>query len=223
MAETNPNTLHPTPSHPAALEILQVKPKFFAQASSFRTWLHAHHATAGELQVGFHKVGSGKPSITYSQALDEALCFGWIDGMRRSLGASSYTIRFTPRRPDSIWSTVNVGHVRRLTAAGRMAPAGLAAFRKRDPAKTAVYSFENAPHSFAPAYVRAFRKNARAWAYFEGEAPWYRRTATWWVMSARKEETRERRLTVLIASSAKGRRAPGFIVGARERQATASR
>ena len=200
-----------------------MKPTFFSTASAFRRWLDAHHSTARELLVGFHKVGSGKPSLTYPEALDAALCFGWIDGMRTSRGATSYTIRFTPRRRGSIWSTVNLRHVRRLTAAGLMAPAGLAAFRERDKRRTKLYSFENRPRALAPAYARRFKANRRAWTWYEAQAPWYRRTAAWWVMSARQEATQLRRLAALIASSAGGRKAPGFIPDAKERRAARTR
>ena len=195
------------------------KPTFFPRASSFRQWLQRHHATRRELLVGFHKVGSGKPSLTYPEALDVALCFGWIDGVRTSLGPTSYTIRFTPRRPDSTWSTVNLRHVRRLTAAGLMAPAGLKAFRERTRERTGLDSFENRPRALAPAYARSFKANRRAWAWFEGQAPWYRRTASWWVMSAKKEETRLRRLATLIASCAKRLKIPPLMPTAQERRA----
>ncbi len=193
------------PSRPPA-------PVYFEQPTAWRAWLARHHATARELVVGFHKVGSGKRSITYPEALDEALCFGWIDGVRTSLGATSYTIRFTPRRPGSIWSAVNLRHVARLTAAGRMHASGLKTFRERDVEKTRRYSFENQPVPFDAAATRKFKENGKAWAWFAAQAPWYRRTAQWWVMSAKKPETRERRLATLIASSARGAKAPPFIL-----------
>jgi uncharacterized protein YdeI (YjbR/CyaY-like superfamily) len=187
-------------------------PTYFKTAPDFRAWLERHHASSRELLVGFHKVGSGKPSITYPEALDEALCFGWIDGRRTSLGATSYTIRFTPRRKDSIWSAVNLRHVARLTAEGRMHAAGLKAFRDRDVEKTRRYSFENRPLPFDAAATRRFKADAKAWAWFSKQAPGYRRTAQWWVMSAKREETRARRLAILIASSARGVKAPPFIL-----------
>jgi uncharacterized protein YdeI (YjbR/CyaY-like superfamily) len=196
-----------------------VKPTFFPRASSFRQWLQRHHATARELLVGFYKVGSGTPSITYPEALDAALCFGWIDGVRTARDATSYTIRFTPRRRDSVWSVVNLRHVRRLTAAGLMAPAGLRTFRERDRARSGLYSFENRPRALAPAYARTFKANRRAWAWFEAQAPWYRRTMAFWVMSAKQEQTRLRRLAALIASSAKGSKVPQLIPAANERRA----
>jgi len=194
-----------------------MKPTFFTTAARFRAWLHRHHAAKRELLVGFHRVASGRPSMTYPQALDAALCYGWIDGIRRSLGAASYTIRFTPRKRDSIWSAVNVRHVARLEAAGLMQPAGLKAFRERDRAKAQRYSFENRPRRLDPASTRTFKANPRAWAHFTAQAAWYRRTAVWWVMSAKREETRARRLATLIASSAAGRRAPPFNVAAKDR------
>jgi uncharacterized protein YdeI (YjbR/CyaY-like superfamily) len=200
-----------------------MNPTFFKTATLFRTWLDRHHATHRELLVGFHKVGTGKPSITYPQALDAALCFGWIDGIRRRLDADSYTIRFTPRKRDSIWSAVNIRHVARLQADGLMQPAGLKAFRERDRTKARLYSFENRPRRLEAAYAMTFRANRRAWAWFEAQAPSYRRSATWWVMSAKREETRARRLAVLIASSAKGAKAPPFILGPEDRTTAARR
>ena len=200
-----------------------MNPTFFKTATLFRTWLDRHHATHRELLVGFHKVGTGKPSITYPQALDAALCFGWIDGLRRSLDADSYTIRFTPRKRDSIWSAVNVRHVARLQAEGLMQPAGLKAFRERDRTKAKLYSFENRPRRLEAAYAQKFKANRRAWAWFEAQAPWYRRSAAWWVMSAKREETRARRLAALIANSAKGAKAPPFILGPEDRAIAARR
>jgi len=194
-----------------------VQPRFFSSAKQFRAWLESHHATERELLVGFHKVGSGKASVTYPEALDAALCFGWIDGIRRSLGADSYTIRFTPRKRDSIWSAVNLRHVKRLTAAGLMQAPGLEAFRERDRAKSRRYSFENRPRALDAAATRHFKAHTRAWRWFAGQAPGYRRTAQWWVMSAKQPETRRRRLAALIASSARGMKAPPFIVAREER------
>ena len=200
-----------------------MKPRFFARVASFRQWLHEHHAARGEILVGFHRIGSGRASMTYPEALDAALCYGWIDGLRKSLDASSYTIRFSPRKPDSIWSAVNLRHVARLRAAGLMQPAGLAAFLKRDKEKSKRYSFENRPRRLDPASTRAFKANVRAWAWFAAQAPGYRRTATWWVMAAKREETRTRRLEVLIASAAAGRKAPPFILAAKDRAAAGLR
>lgn len=180
------------------------KPKFFKSPTEFRKWLDKNHAGEKELLVGFHKKASSKPSITYPEALDEALCFGWIDGVRRSLGEVSYTIRFTPRKPKSIWSNVNVRHVERLKKLGRMAPPGLAAYALRTPERTGVYAFENSPHQLAAAYEKKFRANKKAWQFFEQQPPSIKRTCIFWVMNAKQEETRVRRLDNLIESSAKG-------------------
>ncbi len=146
--------------------------------------------------------------MTYTQALDEALCFGWIDGVRRRVDANSFSQRFSPRRSRSIWSRVNIRHVERLIEAGRMTEAGLAAFQARDEQRTGVYSFEQRSIELAPAYRRTFRANRAAWDYFQGEAPYYRRTSTYWVMSAKREETRARRLATLVACSARRTRIP---------------
>jgi uncharacterized protein YdeI (YjbR/CyaY-like superfamily) len=184
-----------------------MKPRFFATPARFRAWLEKHHARAPELLVGFHKVGSGQPSLTWPQAVDEALCFGWIDGVRRSLGADSYVIRFTPRRPGSNWSLINVRKVGALTRAGKMRPAGRAAFAARRAERTGRYSFEQrkAP-KFTAAQLRRFRANQAAWGWFQACPPGYRRVATHWVVSAAKPETRERRMGILIADCARGLR-----------------
>ena len=185
-----------------------MSPTFFRAPADFRQWLERNHDTAPELWVGFHKKGSGKPSITWPQSVDEALCFGWIDGVRKSIDADSYVIRFTPRRPRSIWSLVNVKRVEELTKLGRMTPAGLRAFEARDPARSGVYSFEQRKESMtlAPPYEAKLRANRKAWAFFQSQAPYYRRMASLYVMSAKKEETRLRRLATLIEDSAKGQR-----------------
>lgn len=180
-----------------------MKPKFFSSPEKFREWLEKNH-DRDELLLGFHKKASGKKSITYPEALDEALCFGWIDGVRRNLDETSYTIRFTPRKPKSIWSLVNVRHVERLTKEGRMAEPGQKAYARRDPKRTGIYAFENAPREFSPEYEKKFRANKSAWEFFQTEPPSIRRTCIFWVMSAKKEETRLRRLDQLIDSSAKG-------------------
>jgi uncharacterized protein YdeI (YjbR/CyaY-like superfamily) len=180
-----------------------MKPRFFEGPSEFRAWLEEHHGRAAELLVGFYKRGSGKPSMTWPESVDEALCFGWIDGVRRSLGAESYTIRFTPRRARSIWSAVNIGRVAELEKLGRMWPSGRAAFEARAAARSAVYAYEQKKTAaLAPAQEKKLRANAKAWRFFQAQAPWYRRTAVHWVVSAKKEETRERRLTTLIDDSA---------------------
>ncbi len=153
--------------------------------------------------MGFAKKGSGRAGLTYPEALDEALCFGWIDGVRRSVDAERYTIRFTPRKPTSVWSAVNIARARELVAAGRMAPAGNAAFERRDEKRARLYSYERARVRLDHEYERTFRRNARAWSFFQAQPPWYRRTSTWWVMSAKREETRNRRFASLLDFSAR--------------------
>jgi uncharacterized protein YdeI (YjbR/CyaY-like superfamily) len=180
-------------------------PLFFATPVQFRKWLEKNHPTATELWVGYYKKATGKPSITWPEAVDEALCFGWIDGIRKSIDDESYMNRFTPRRATSIWSRVNIGRVAALTAEGRMRPAGLAAFEKRK--KTGVYSFEQAERpGLDAAAEKEFRKHRKAWSWFQQQAPWYQRTAGFYVMSAKKPETRARRLARLIADSDAGQR-----------------
>ena len=182
-------------------------PVFFDDPSAFRAWLEEHHTRETELLVGFWKKGSGRASIDWPESVDEALCFGWIDGVRRSLGEESYTIRFTPRKTGSIWSKRNVERVAALVEEGRMRPAGLAAFEARSEARTGIYSHEREQAAeFSAAQLRAFRANRRAWKFFESQPPSYRRTATHWVVSAKREATRERRLAQLIEDSAAGLR-----------------
>ena len=181
-----------------------MEPRFFTSPEKFRQWLEKNHDRANELLLGFHKKDSGKKSITYPQALDEALCFGWIDGVRKRLDETSYTIRFTPRKPRSIWSNVNVRHVERLQKDGRMAEPGLKAYALRDPKRTGIYAFENRPKEFSPEFEKKFRANKRAWQFFQNEPPSIRKVCVFWVMSAKKEETQLRRLAQLIARSAQG-------------------
>ncbi len=173
-------------------------------ADEFRAWLEANHDSATELEVVFYKRASGKPSMTWSESVDQALCFGWIDGVRRGRDDESYTIRFTPRRPGSNWSKINVEKVAKLTEAGLMRPAGVAAFERRRDDRTGVYSFENEAELSAE-YEARLRANRAAADYFDSRPPWYRRTAIHLVMSAKREETRERRLEQLIEDSAAGR------------------
>jgi uncharacterized protein YdeI (YjbR/CyaY-like superfamily) len=182
------------------------EPVFFATPEEFRAWLDAHHADETELLVGFWKRGTGKPSMTWPESVDEALSFGWIDGVRRSLGDEAYTIRFTPRKPRSNWSAVNVRRVEELTREGRMRPAGLKAFEARSADRTAIYAYENRPADLDGEYADEFRANQAAWDFWQAQAPWYRRNASYWVTSAKKEETRRSRLATLIADSAAGRR-----------------
>jgi uncharacterized protein YdeI (YjbR/CyaY-like superfamily) len=182
------------------------EPTYFATAAEFRAWLEERHATEPELLVGFHKKGSGLPSMTWPEAVDQALCFGWIDGVRRSLGETSYTIRFTPRRARSIWSAVNTKRARELREQGLMHPAGIAAFEARSEERSNIYSFEQRGAVELSAEDSAsFQANAAAWAFFQARPPSYRKAAIWWVISAKREETKQRRLATLIADSAEGR------------------
>jgi len=181
-----------------------MEPKFFRNGKEFRNWLQKNYQTKTELIVGYYKTSSGKPSITWPESVDQALCFGWIDGRRTSIDESSYQIRFTPRKPSSIWSKVNIQKVKELTEAGLMTEAGLAAFEKRSESKSAVYSFEKEPGELPLEMKKQFKANKKAWKYFEGLAPSYRRTSIHWVTSAKGEATRQRRLQQLINDSEKG-------------------
>jgi uncharacterized protein YdeI (YjbR/CyaY-like superfamily) len=190
---------------------------FFATPEEFRAWLDAHHDSAAELWVGFRKVGTGRPSITWPQAVDQALCYGWIDGLRKGIDAESYRIRFTPRRPTSIWSAVNVARVEALRAEGLMTPAGLAAYERRRADRTGVYSFERREAAaFTPEQEAEFRADTKAWEYFCAQPPGYRKVATHWVVSAKRAETQARRLATLIADSAAGRRLANLTSPARK-------
>ena len=182
-------------------------PTFFPTAADFRRWLASHAATATELLVGFHKVGSGQPSMTWSESVDEALCFGWIDGVRKRIDDASYSIRFTPRKAGSIWSAINIAKMERLQAEGRMTPAGLAAFERRTAARSKVYSYEqDAPAELKPDELRAFKRNKAAWRYFETAPPGYRQQMLHRICNAKRPETRAARLDKLIAASAAGQR-----------------
>jgi uncharacterized protein YdeI (YjbR/CyaY-like superfamily) len=179
-----------------------VKPRFFPIPANFRAWLETHHADTPELWVGFYKRDSGKPSITWQESVDEALCFGWIDGLRKSLGDDGYMIRFTPRKPGSNWSAVNLKRAAGLVAAGRMSPAGLKEFHQRK--KSRVYSYEQRKAAnLEPAHQRQFRASQQAWAFFRSRPPWYQRLATYWVVTAKRPETRLKRLATLIDFSAR--------------------
>lgn len=180
--------------------------RYFTSPAAWRGWLAKNHGGKTELWVGFHKRATGKPSLTWPQAVEQALAFGWIDGLRQSVDAERYRIRFTPRKPGSNWSAINVRTAERLIETGEMAPAGKAAFEARLAHRTAVYSFEQRQEAkLPPAMQRALRANAEAWAFFQAQPPWYRRTAAFWVTSAKKEETRELRFAQLLESSAAGR------------------
>jgi uncharacterized protein YdeI (YjbR/CyaY-like superfamily) len=181
-----------------------MRPKAFASQREFRTWLQANHASTGELLVRCYKVHAREKGLTYRQALDEALCFGWIDGVRRSVNQDSFSQRFTPRRLRSKWSAVNIRRVKELEAEGRMHEAGLRAWAERDTGNSRRYSSEEKPSRLDPASARAFRASPQAWKFFQAQAPWYQRTSIFWVMDAKKEETRARRLAELIARSARG-------------------
>jgi len=179
-------------------------PTFFAKQSDFRKWLQKNHTRKTELLVGFYKVGSGKPSISWSQSVDEALCFGWIDGVRKSIDKESYQIRFTQRKPASIWSTINIRKIKELRKQGLMQPAGLASFEKRTARKSGIYSYENDEIPFTPQFEKKFKENKKAWKYFQSLAPSYRKVSTHWVMRAKQELTKIKRLNELIADSAAG-------------------
>jgi uncharacterized protein YdeI (YjbR/CyaY-like superfamily) len=187
-------------------------PRFFATAADFRRWLEVHHETAPEFLVGFWKKACGKPSIDWPEARDAALCFGWIDGIRKSLGEDAYTIRFTPRRTGSIWSNVNVARYEALTAEGKMTPAGVRAYEENK-GRQGVYAYENALKELTAAETAAFRKNKAAWDDWEARAQGYRRVVLHWVSSAKKPETRARRLATLIEDSAAGRKIAGYDIG----------
>lgn len=182
-----------------------MKPKYFATPGEFRAWLEKHHSSESELWVGFHKKGSGTPSITWPESVDQALCFGWIDGIRKSIDEDRYMIRFTPRKPKSNWSTVNIKRVAELTKLGLMNEAGLKVFNAREAKRE--YSYEQTRATpFSPQLEKAFRAQKKAWAFFEAQPPGYRKTLMFWVMSAKREETQRSRLEKLIEASAAGKR-----------------
>ena len=178
-----------------------MKPIYFPSPAAFREWLEGHHSSSDELWVGFYKKATGKPSLTWSESVDQALCFGWIDGLRKSVDGGRYKIRFTPRRPGSYWSAINVKKVADLTASGLMRPAGDRAYAARTPEKTERYSFEQQQVAFTEEQLTALQANAKAWAFFESQPAGYRKMATWWVISAKREDTRNRRLATLISDS----------------------
>lgn len=179
---------------------------FFKDQWAFRQWLEENHQTATALMVGFYKVGSGKKSMTWPESVDQALCFGWIDGIRKSIDAESYTIRFTPRKKNSIWSAVNIKKVEELTAAGLMKPAGLLAFSYKKDERSRVYSHENALEELMPAFETMFKNDAKAWTFFQNQASSYRKQLIHWVMSAKQEKTKQDRLQKLIDISHKQER-----------------
>jgi uncharacterized protein YdeI (YjbR/CyaY-like superfamily) len=181
-----------------------MKLKSFASSRAFRVWLEKHHRTSKELLLRCYRVHAKHRGLTYREALDEALCFGWIDGVRRSVDGDSFCTRFTPRKPKSKWSAVNIRRAQELEVEGRMQEPGRTAFRARDRSNSRRYSFEERPSTLNQPAEKQFRANRPAWRFFQAQAPWYRRTTTFWVMDAKREETRARRLAALIASCAKG-------------------
>lgn len=183
-----------------------MKPIFFKTPLDFRKWLEKNHDKETELFVGFYKTGSGRQSITWPESVDQALCFGWIDGVRKSIDEESYMIRFTPRKKNSIWSAVNTRKIEELKEKGLMMPAGLEAFRHRKEERSSVYSFENKDKGLDADSVKKFKANKKAWDFFQAQAPSYIRAASWWVVSAKKEETKSKRLQQLIEDSLKGKR-----------------
>jgi len=182
-------------------------PIFFATPADFRRWLRSNHENTRELWVGFYRKATGRPSITWPESVDEALCVGWIDGLRKTIDEQSYRIRFTPRKPTSTWSAVNIGRVKELTRQGRMRPAGLQAFERRTEKKSGIYANENRHAAvLSKADEKTLRAHPTAWKFFQRQPAGYRKMATWWVMSAKRAETRQKRLDALIADSAAGRR-----------------
>jgi uncharacterized protein YdeI (YjbR/CyaY-like superfamily) len=182
--------------------------RFFKTPSDFRKWLEAHHATTPELWVGFYKRNSGKPSLTWPESVDEALCFGWIDGIRKSVDEESYTIRFSPRRPTGTWSAVNIRRAEELEREGRMRSAGRQAFEARKENRSGIYSYEQRSPELPEPYQTRLRSNQAAWDFYSAQSPSYRKTVNWWVLSAKKEQTRLSRLQTLIEDSARGRDVP---------------
>ena len=192
------------------------EPRFFKSAAIFRRWLERNHDTAVELLVGFHKVTSGKPSMTWPESVEQALCFGWIDGVRRGLDEVSYTIRFTPRKKSSTWSNVNIKKAQELIKAGLMMEAGLRAFEARSENKSGKYSYEQPAVELTEPYATTLRKNKQASKFFEAQATSYRRAVSWWIIGAKQEATRSRRLELLIKCSLEGKRIPQFVSSRRK-------
>ena len=183
-----------------------MKPRFFETSAAFREWMEKYHDKVDELVVGFYKRGSLRPSVTWPESVDVALCFGWIDGVRKRVDEESYTIRFTPRRAGSIWSAVNIRRVKQLIENGAVHPAGLKAFETRDEARANLYSYERATAKLSEADEQRLRANKKAWKFFSEQPPSYRRVAAHWVVSAKQQATRAKRLKKLIAASAQQKR-----------------
>jgi uncharacterized protein YdeI (YjbR/CyaY-like superfamily) len=188
------------------MTVSEHSPKFFKTPSSFRRWLAANHAKSKELWVGFYKKGSGKPSIDWPESVDEALCFGWIDGVRKKVDTDSYKIRFSPRKPSSIWSAVNIRNAERLIKEKRMQPAGLKAHEARKEYRSGIYSYEQRSPELVEPYLGKLKRNKAAWKFFQAQPPSYRKMMNWYIVSAKQEETRLKRLGKLIEESAQGRR-----------------
>ena len=180
------------------LFLMDQMPKFFSTPAEFREWLQENYHTETELVVGFYKVNTKKPSITWSESVDEALCFGWIDGVRKSIDEESYSIRFTPRNPKSNWSAVNIKKMEEMIRQGKMTPAGLAVFEKRSEVRSGMYSYENRPEKLDAELEARFQEKPEAWEFFTAQPPWYQRVMIYWVMSAKQEPTRMGRLNKLI-------------------------
>lgn len=196
---------------PAAKTIKHPKPLFFSTLAAWRSWLEKNHADFDELWVGFYKRDSQRPSITWPESVDGALAFGWIDGVRHGIDERSYKIRFTPRKPKSTWSAINIKRVKELSKLGLMHPAGLVAFEKRDGDRSAIYSYEQRSTAKLPAECeKQFRANVEAWKFFRSQPPWYQRTSTYWVISAKREDTRLKRLATLIDCSARRQKIPSL-------------
>jgi uncharacterized protein YdeI (YjbR/CyaY-like superfamily) len=193
------------------------KPTFFQQPTAFRDWLKKHHAKADLLWVGYYKRNTGRSSMTWPESVDEALCYGWIDGVRKSIDEISYKIRFTRRKPGSVWSSINIKRAQALIKEGRMQPAGLKAYQARKENKSGIYSYEQRSAELEKPYQQILKKNKAAWSFFQKQPPYYRKVVSWWIISAKKEETRLRRLEILTACSIKGEWIPGFLRSKPER------
>ncbi len=185
-----------------------MNPIFFKSQAEWRKWLEENHDKLTEVLVGYYKKHTAKPTITWPQSVDEALCFGWIDGVRKSIDENSYTIRFTPRRAKSIWSAVNIKRASELLELGLMHSAGLKVFNERDTNKSQQYSYETRPNSFDKLYEKQFKKNKQAWTFFNAQPPSYQRAAIWWVISAKQEQTKQKRIDTLIKDSEDGKTIP---------------
>lgn len=193
-----------------------MKPRFFSDQSHLRKWFEKNYDKKSELFVGYYKVSSGKPSVNWSQSVDEALCFGWIDGIRKSINEESYMIRFTPRKPNSNWNAINIKKVEQLTKLGLMKPAGIAAFEKRKEKNSEIYSYEKRDEKFSTDFLKQLKGNKKAWAFFNSQPPYYQRVAQRWVMSAKQEATRIKRMHILIRDCAEGVKIKPMRVGSKK-------